>query len=123
MGKNSYAGYVCFIVPIKQGEIIPDINALRMVEKINNWETVDNVFLRHEEEYLSLERYCHQNSIEIGKIEDNPELLEEITKHYGLSEKRFVYVTSLENSNSLGDIISELADYGCHSEIRIPSSF
>ena len=123
METEGYAGYVYFILPIKQGEAISDIKALRMVSEINNYKTINYVFIRSKEKYPSLEEYCYQHSIEIEKVEDNAELLEEITKHNYSSEKRFVHVTNLENNNSLEEIISELADYGFYSEIRSPHAF
>ena len=116
--EEGYSGEVYFIIPDKSaGIVLQDTTALRIVNELNAVRKINNLFLKRNERYDAIGEYCAKEYIELGRVRDNSELEEEITRFYGEEPRRFVYVTHSENKISLSDCFAELADWGFYIEI------
>lgn len=119
--KEGYSGEVYFILPEaseRTGLILQATVLLRILDNLNEQRKINELFLKRDEEYSVLEAYCMRKNIGVQKISDNAELLEEIIEFYGKAPRRFAYVTHSEDRESLGETISNLADWGFYIEIK-----
>ena len=119
--REEYSGKVYFILPPtleRTGLILQDVKLLRKLDELNKRKRINNLFLKKDEKYSVLENYCIRKDIELDRINDNAELVEEITKFYGSDSRIFAYVTHSEDSESLRDSIANLADWGFYTEIN-----
>ena len=117
--KKGYSGEV-YLITLDGGAgiVLQDTNALRIINELNTARKVNNLFLKRDERYCALKEYCAKWYIELGRVRDNSELVEEITRFYGYDFRRSVYVTHSEDADSLEDSLSELADWGFYTEIK-----
>ncbi len=123
MGEDRYFGEVYIIVPEKKSHDLSDLTVLRMADELHNTKKINNALIKKAEKFRLLEAYCAEKKIEFSKVEDNADLVDEITRHYGKPSRRFFYATRQETEDSLAELISKLADCGFYSEFRIPHSF
>ena len=117
---DRYSGQVYFIIPNNINSGLLDTTALRKVDELHSSRRMNKLFLKMDEKYGSVERYCLKKDIELERIIDNADLIEAITRYYGEDPKRFVYITKSEDRNSLQNVLSELADWGYYAEATTP---
>lgn len=116
--KSMYAGELYFILSNEDAEIMQDTVALRILNDLHETKEINTMFLKRSENYSAIEDYCMKRNIEVCRVRDNSELLEEITRFYGGTPKKAVYATHSENTETIENITSALADWGFYTETR-----
>lgn len=113
-------GEMYFIIPRRKNMFLSDLIALKMLNELHRIKRINNLFLNFGEEYPAVERYCSENEtepIDITKIFDNSEILEEATSSQTF--KRFAYLSQSEDMKSLKRVSEQLSEKRFYVETRI----
>lgn len=122
--KADHERELYFILTLYKHPVIADLDALHELNLIHSSDKIGNLFLRHDEDFPVVERYCRENSyspITITRIFHNTEVPLSIKGEFP-QLKRLVYISNKETESSLEEIMTELKNKHIYIETRIVSS-
>ncbi len=121
--ESDYRSEMYFIIPRRNNAFLIDVTALRMLNELHRSRTIRKVFLKFEESFPVVERYCIDNDIQridIARISDSAEITKEVDKSEDF--KTYAYVSASEKLGSLEDVRRELLQRDFYLETRIANS-